>query len=120
MPGRLTLQVLDTARGAPAAGVLIDLFRIGLRPSDRHHLKTAETNDDGSTGAPLLDGDAFAEGCYELLLHVGRYFRGTNVALTDPPFLDVVPVRFGVADRESPLHLGLQIGPFAYAAYRGR
>jgi 5-hydroxyisourate hydrolase len=120
MPGSLTIRVLDTSRGVPADGLLVDLFRVGVRPSDRQHLKTAVTNAEGAADTPLLDGDSFGEGCYELLLHVGRYFRGMDVALPDPPFLDVVPVRFGVAAPADALHVGLLIGPWAYSAYHGR
>jgi 5-hydroxyisourate hydrolase len=120
MAGRLTIQVLDASRGVPATGLLIDLFRVGVRPSDRQHLKTAVTNEEGAADAPLVDGEAFAAGCYEFLLHVGRYFRGFDPALPDPPFLDVVPVRFGVAGPAEPLHVGLLISPWAYSAYRSR
>jgi 5-hydroxyisourate hydrolase len=117
MPGGLTIQVLDSSRGAPASGLLVDLFRVGMRPSDRHHLKTAVTDEAGGAGGPLVEGSAFAAGGYELLVHVGRYFRGLEGA-AEPPFLDVVPIRFAVA-KPSALHLGLLIGPWSYTVYRG-
>ena len=120
MPGRLTTQVLDISRGGPAVGMLIDLFRVGARPNERQHLKTVETNEAGATDAPLLEGEAFAAGAYEMLFHVGRYFRATEAALSAPPFLDVVPVRFGVAEPDESCHVPLLVGPFAYATYRGR
>jgi 5-hydroxyisourate hydrolase len=119
MPGGLTIQVLDGSRGAPAAGLLVDLFRVGVRPSDRHHLKTAVTDEAGGAGGPLVEGSAFVAGGYELLVHVGRYFRGIENAAAEPPFLDVVPVRFAVA-APAALHLGLLIGPWGYTIYRGR
>jgi 5-hydroxyisourate hydrolase len=119
MPGGLTIHVLDGSRGVPAGGLLVDLFRVGVRPSDRHHLKTAVTDESGGAGGPLVEGSAFVAGGYELLLHVGRYFRGLEGAAEEPSFLDVVPVRFAVA-ASTALHLGLLIGPWSYTVYRGR
>ena len=63
--GRLTTHVLDTARGKPAAGVRIQLFRLtGMK-----HAKIAEavTNADGRTDAPMLAGAGLVAGVYELV-----------------------------------------------------
>lgn len=116
--GRLTTHVLDTANGRPAPGVRIDLHRVGAdeRPS---LLKTVVTNADGRTDEPLLAGEAMAVGRYELLFHVGAYFRATGARLADPPFLDRVPVRFAIAEAEAHYHVPLLVSPWSYTTYRG-
>ncbi len=117
---RLTTHVLDTAHGRPARGVRVDLHRLG--PDDRASLvKTVLTNADGRTDEPLLAGQAMAAGQYELLFHVGAYFRDTGAALADPPFLDQVPVRFAIADvgTDAHYHVPLLVSPWGYTTYRG-
>ena len=115
--GRLTTHVLDTAGGRPAAGIRIELFR--LTAGDREHVCDIATNDDGRCDGPLLAGDAFAPGEYELVFHVGAYFRSQGLDLPDPGFLDTVPVRFGVAAAGEHYHVPLLISPYAYSTYRG-
>lgn len=113
MPGRLTTHVLDTGRGVPAAGVLIELWR------ETQLLKSARTNADGRTDEPLLAGEALEAGGYELLFHVGEYFAATGLSAGDRPFLDQVPVRFGVSDRNGHYHVPLLVSPWSYSTYRG-
>jgi 5-hydroxyisourate hydrolase len=117
MPGRLTTHVLDTARGRPAAGVTIELWR--LDGADRTRLTVARTNADGRTDAPLLAGDDLTTGVYELVFAVGDYFTDQEVPMPIPPFLDRVPVRFGVADPDAHYHVPLLASPWAYSTYRG-
>ena len=112
--GQITTHVLDTAAGKPAAGLKIVLTRLG----DAQAIATGVTNSDGRLDKPLLDGAAFAKGTYEIVFHVGDYFRAAGVALPDPPFLDVVPVRFGVA-ADAHYHVPLLVSPFGYSTYRG-
>lgn len=107
MSGRLTTHVLDTSRGRPAAGVTIELFRDGAQ------VARAVTNADGRTDAPLLEGEAFTAGTYELVFQVGDYFD------LEPPFLDRVPVRITVADPGENHHVPLLVSPFGYSTYRG-
>jgi 5-hydroxyisourate hydrolase len=110
----LTTHVLDTASGKPAAGV-----RVVLRcPGEATVLAEATTNADGRVDKPLLDGDAFKPGVYEIAFHVGDYFRGQGAATADPAFLDVVPVRFTAA-AGSDYHVPLLISPYGYSTYRG-
>ena len=114
--GRLTTHVLDTAGGMPAAGVAIDLVIIegdGERP-----VASAVTNADGRCDGPLAEGGAFPGGTYELRFHVGDYFRSHGGGPA-PTFLDVVPVRFGVASAHEHYHVPLLISPFGYTTYRG-
>lgn len=118
--GRLTTHVLDTAGGRPAAGVAIDL--VLLEDGGERPVASAVTNADGRCDGPLAEGGAFAGGTYELRFHVGDYFRsrgGPAPAFLDPAFLDVVPVRFGVASAHEHYHVPLLISPFGYTTYRG-
>jgi 5-hydroxyisourate hydrolase len=116
--GHLTTHVLDTAIGRPAAGMRIDFWSIDA-DNNRHLLKTVETNVDGRTGAPLLQGDKFVAGRYELVFFVGDYFSRAGVASADPPFRGEVPLRFGIADADSHYHVPLLVSPWNYSTYRG-
>lgn len=115
--GRLTTHVLDTARGKPAAGVKIALYRV----SGNSHRKIAETvtNADGRTDAPMLEGKALTPGSYELVFSAGAYLRASGQASGEVLFLDEIPIRFGVADAEAHYHVPLLISPFTYSTYRG-
>jgi 2-oxo-4-hydroxy-4-carboxy-5-ureidoimidazoline decarboxylase len=115
--GRLTTHVLDTHSGRPAAGVAVELYEIGASATSL--LAKAVTNADGRTDQPLLAGGPLRVGRYELRFHVGAYFSKRNVGLPDPPFLDVVPVRFSVAEPEGRYHVPLLVTPWSYATYRG-
>ena len=115
--GQLTTHVLDTATGQPAAGLRIELFRCD--GADRTALCSATTNADGRCDKPLLSGDAMATGTYELVFHVGDYFRAQGTTDGTPPFLDLVPVRFGVSDPAAHYHVPLLASPFGYTTYRG-
>jgi 5-hydroxyisourate hydrolase len=110
--GRLTSHVLDTSSGRPAANVRVVLRR------DNEVLADAQTNADGRTDKPLLEGAAFQTGSYELTFHVGDYFRAKGIPLADPPFLDVVPLRFSITE-DSHYHVPLLVSPFGYSTYRG-
>ena len=114
----LTTHVLDTAVGKPAHGLKIDLYRLD---GDSHALlKTVETNADGRVdGGPMLIGDSFAIGTYELVFHAGDYLRANGAALADPAFLDVIPIRFGIADTTAHYHVPLLLSPYGYSTYRG-
>lgn len=115
--GRLTTHVLDTMSGQPGAGLAIELFR--HEGERRQRLAGITTNHDGRAPTPLLQGAQMQPGEYELVFHVGDYFRGRGVSLPEPPFLDRVPVRFGVADPARHYHVPLLISPFGYSTYRG-
>lgn len=115
--GYLTTHVLDTARGLPAQGMKIDLFRIA--DDGWHHLVTKQTNADGRTDGPILPVDQFQTGKYELLFYVGAYLDGIGTRAEDPRFLDEVPIRFGISDKTSHYHVPLLISPFGFSTYRG-
>ncbi len=116
--GRLSTHVLDTVRGKPAQGVTIELAV--LKPDGAwQHLNQVVTNADGRTDQPLLTGDAFSAGTYMLTFHIGAYFEASGLAVTDPPFLDLVPLRFTVADAAAHYHVPLLATPWSYSTYRG-
>lgn len=114
--GRLTTHVLDTATGKPAAGLSIELYRI--EGTARTHLKTVATNADGRCDAPLLTGGDFRTGEYELVFAAGDYLRRQGTKLPEPAFLDVVPIRFGMAEPMH-YHVPLLVSPYGYSTYRG-
>ena len=118
MPGRLTTHVLDTRDGRPAAGMAVELWAIG-GDGERTLIKSVRTNADGRTDAPLLADGELAVGIYELVFGVGEYFAARSVAAGSPPFLDRVPVRFGIADAGAHYHVPLLTSPWAYSTYRG-
>ncbi|MBA4325579.1 MAG: hydroxyisourate hydrolase [Rhodobacter sp.] len=115
--GRLSTHVLDTAKGRPAAGVKIMLYRV----SGQSHRKVKQvvTNTDGRTDGPLLEGDALEPGVYELVFSAGDYLRASGQAGEGVLFLDEIPIRFGVPDASQHYHVPLLISPFGYSTYRG-
>jgi 5-hydroxyisourate hydrolase len=115
--GRLTTHVLDTATGKPAAGLRVELFRRGLDGTPL--IVEAVTNADGRCDAPLLEGATFRAGVYELHFHAGDYFDAIGTELPSPKFLDVVPLRFGIADEDAHYHVPLLLSPFGFSTYRG-
>ncbi|HEX2554952.1 MAG TPA: hydroxyisourate hydrolase [Microvirga sp.] len=115
--GRLSTHVLDTAHGGPARGVAVELY--ALDGETRRLVARVETNADGRTDAPLLAGDAYRPGAYELVFHVGRYFRARGAAGADPPFLDQIPIRFAMAEADGHYHVPLLVSPWSYSTYRG-
>ena len=114
---QLSTHVLDTSRGVPAAGVVVQVHFVD---GDRKRpLTTATTNADGRTDAPLVTGADLEIGVYELTFRVGDYFRAAGVTLPDPPFLDTVVIRVGIAEAAGHYHVPLLLSPFGYSTYRG-
>lgn len=114
MAGYLTTHVLDTARGCPAAGLRIALYR--LLGEQRELLAEAVTNRDGRTDAPILPPERFCPGVYELVFHAAEYF---GASAEEPRFLDQIPIRFGLSDAGAHYHVPLLLSPFGYSTYRG-
>ena len=127
----VTTHVLDLARGRPAAGMRVDLYWLGSSggPSavaeddsaatERTLVTTVVTNEQGRCDAPLVAPPDLHRGYYELVFHVGSYLAATGAAVVEPPFLDRVPVRFGVHDPQAHYHVPLLVSPWAYSTYRG-
>ena len=116
--GRLSTHVLDTHSGKPAAGVAVELVELSELGSSRVVTRTI-TNADGRTDHPLIGGRPVPIGRYELTFSVGKYFAERQVPMSDPPFLDQIPLRFSVSEPESHLHVPLLVTPWSYATYRG-
>ena len=115
MAGRLTTHVLDTALGKPAARLAITLDRLG---PERECVARIVTNADGRADEPLLSGD-LPRTRYELTFHVGDYLSACGVELPDPPFLDEIVIRFGIAEADGHYHVPLLLSPYGYSTYRG-
>ncbi len=115
--GRLTTHVLDTARGLPGASIPLSVYRIG--PNQRLLLRRTITNQNGRCDAPLLEGDEFTSGVYELEFDLVAYFAVSGPALPDPPFVGDVVLRIGVADAAQHYHVPLLVSPWSYSTYRG-
>jgi 5-hydroxyisourate hydrolase len=116
--GRLSTHVLDQTQGKPAPDVAVDLHVLDADGSWRA-LKHVRTNADGRTDAPLLSDAELKIGTYMLTFHLGNYFRRAGVAMSSPPFLDLVPLRFSIADPDGHYHVPLLATPWSYATYRG-
>ena len=115
--GRLTTHVLDVANGRPASGVAVTLHEIGA--ASRGVLARAVTDAAGRTAAPLLGGAPLRRGRYELKFAIGAYYRALGTATASPPFFDIVPVRFSIAEPEGDYHVPLTVSPWSYTTYRG-
>lgn len=113
----LTTHVLDTARGKPAAGMRIRLYRV--EGTERVFLTEQVTNADGRTDRPMLVAAEMAAGCHELVFSAGAYLRDQAAVAEEVPFLDEIPIRFGISDAAGHYHVPLLISPFAYSTYRG-
>lgn len=113
--GRLTTHVLDTAHGRPGADIVIQLYRVG---TERRFLGEFVTNPDGRTDGPLLEGETFRLGSYELVFGVGDYFRALSGQNDEPGFLEDVVIRFHLGADEH-YHVPLLVSPWSYATYRG-
>jgi len=113
--GSLTTHILDTAKGQPAPGVVVELRSIDGARTTR--LATATTGWEGRTEHPLLSGAPLRIGVYELCFHIGDYLG--DALAEQPPFLDVIPVRFGISEPERHYHIPLLVSPGAYSTYRG-
>ena len=115
--GHLSTHVLDTANGCPAAGMKVTLQR--LEADTATTLREVVLNHDGRADGPLLDATTMAVGRYRLLFQVAPYFRARGMQMTDPPFIDTVPLDFGIADAAGRYHVPLLVSPWSYSTYRG-
>ena len=118
--GRLTTHVLDTMAGGPAAGLTVELWKFpGAGGEEPKRLAAVVTNADGRADSPLLEGEAFAAGRYEIRFRAGAYLRARHGIEANPLYLDEIPVRFGIADPTQPYHVPLLLSAYGYSTYRG-
>jgi 5-hydroxyisourate hydrolase len=118
--GKLTTHVLNTAEGIPAASMKMRLFRV--EDGHRSLLRETVTNSDGRCDGPLLEGSSLTAGQYELEFMVGAYFAAMTqgkAGPASPAFLDIVPIRFGIAREDAHYHVPLLVSPWSYSTYRG-
>ena len=113
MPG-VSVHAVDVARGAPAAGLMVELWALD---GGRRRIAGGALSASGTLDDPAL---ATAEpGHYEALFYIGDFYRGLGHVQSDPPFLDVVPFRFGIADAAEHYHLPLKLTPWGFSLFRG-
>jgi 2-oxo-4-hydroxy-4-carboxy-5-ureidoimidazoline decarboxylase len=116
--GRLSTHVLDTHGGKPAEGIAIELWELSRDGADRLIVRTI-TNSDGRTDAPLIGGRPLPIGTYELRFATAAYYKARGITLPEPAYLDVVPIRFSIAEPEGHYHVPLVMTPWSYSTYRG-
>lgn len=115
--GKLTTHVLDAAQGCPGSAITVELYRVEGERLTR--IASTVTNSDGRCDAPLLQGDDYRSGVYQLQFKVGDYYRARGTSLPDPAFLDVVVLRFGIDAGQEHYHVPLLLSPYSYSTYRG-
>jgi 5-hydroxyisourate hydrolase len=115
--GRLTTHVLDAAHGCPGSSIKVELYRVEGQQLEL--VNTVLTNSDGRVDAPLLQGDDYRTGVYQLQFSAGDYYRARGVQLPAAAFLDVVVLRFGIDEQQEHYHVPLLISPYSYSTYRG-
>ena len=112
---KLTTHCLDTFTGKPAKGIKVDVYFVS---SERDKLNSIVLNNNGRPDKPLVEGNNFKEGKYELIFFVGDYFKKMT-DLPKTPFLDEVVIRFGISNSKEPYHVPLLVSPWSYSTYRG-
>ncbi|WP_434568155.1 hydroxyisourate hydrolase [Vibrio chagasii] len=115
--GRLTTHVLDTTHGLPGAEIKVELYKVNENSTEK--LATVLTNSDGRTDAPILAGNEFRPGKYQLVFYVADYYKSKGVELDGVPFLDDVVIRFGLDDPDAHYHVPLLVSPYSFSTYRG-
>ncbi|GHA07505.1 hydroxyisourate hydrolase [Oceanisphaera arctica] len=115
--GRLTTHILDASKGLPGSDIKIELYRVEGEHTTL--INTVYTNSDGRTDSPVLEGEDYVPGKYQLVFHTGTYMKKSGVELLEPAFLDDVVIRFGIAAGQEHYHVPLLISPYSYSTYRG-
>lgn len=116
--GKLSTHVLDTVQGCPAVGVVLELWQHHPH-NEIHFVKRLRTNGDGRTDELLLSAEEMRVGQFEIRFKIGDYFAEQGILLSEPRFLDEVPIRFAIFDSEQGYHVPLLASPWAYSTYRG-
>ncbi len=115
--GRLTTHVLDAAHGCPGSAIKVELYRV--EEAGLQLLAHTVTNSDGRCDAPLLEGEAYRSGVYQLQFAAGEYYRARGLVSPSTAFLDVVVLRFGIDAQQEHYHVPLLLSPYSYSTYRG-
>ena len=113
---KLTTHVLDVYSGKPGSGIKVELYYLNKNQKEKKN--TVILNQDGRSDKPLLEGENFLKGKYELIFFIGEYFK--NISKSDElPFLDEVIIRFGISNSKEHYHVPLIVSPWSYSTYRG-
>jgi 5-hydroxyisourate hydrolase len=116
MAGGISVHAVDVARGRPAHGMQVDIYALeGLRKLTASGKLTAG----GALDHPVAQGEGVGPGSYEVIFHVGDYLRATRAPTSTPPFLDLVPFRFTIADAAQHYHLPFKFTPWGFSLFRG-
>jgi 5-hydroxyisourate hydrolase len=115
VPG-ISVHAVDVARGRPAQGMQVDIYALaGVRKA----IATGKLAATGALDHPVAQGDGVSAGIHEVVFHVGDYLRATGAPTSTPPFLDLVPFRFTIADAAQHYHLPFKFTPWGFSLFRG-
>ena len=112
---KLTTHVLDTYSGKPGKNIRVDVYHVSNK---LNKINSVVLNNDGRSEKPLIEGSDFREGEYELIFHVGDYFKKIT-DLPKTPFLNKIVIRFGISNSNEHYHVPLLVSPWSYSTYRG-
>jgi 5-hydroxyisourate hydrolase len=114
---KLSTHALDMYLGKQAAGIRIDFSK---KEGEAWKLiKTVRADHNGRVGEQLMTAQTMEVGRYELLFYVQEYYEKAGVKLTDPAYLDTVPVRIAIFDAKQSFHVPLYFSPWSILSYRG-
>jgi 5-hydroxyisourate hydrolase len=113
--GGISLHAVDVARGVPAQGLTVALWRLA---PERQLIAHGRLGANGQLDHPSVRGEGIVAGEYEVLFHVGDYLREA-VGAEASPFLDVVPFRFTLRSVAQHVHLPFKFTPWGYSLFRG-
>jgi len=108
----ISTHVLDTARGQPAAGIVVVLE--GQAPTGWSELARGTTDVDGRIPA-LWSGAVTGVGEYRLRFEVAAYFGRVG----QPVFYPEVVIHVRLDSASGKFHLPLLLNPYGYSTYRG-
>jgi 5-hydroxyisourate hydrolase len=116
MAGGISVHAVDVARGRPAQGMQVDIYALeGVRKM----IASGKLAANGALDHPVAQGEGVKAGLFEVIFHVGDYLRATGAPTSTPPFLDLVPFRFTIADPAQHYHLPFKFTPWGFSLFRG-
>lgn len=114
MAGGISVHGVDVTRGMPAQGMKVEVYAL-----DPQRRLVAEGRLAASGALDHAIARGAAAGRYEVVFHAGDYFKSSGAATSTPPFLELVPFRFTIADPAQHYHLPLKITPWGFSLFRG-
>ena len=116
MAGGISIHIMDVVRGCPAKGMKVEIFSLG---DTAFKIAEGELSPQGTLEHPVTQGEQVVAGVYEAVFYVGAFYRQRGDTLAIPPFLDVVPFRFGISDAAQHYHLPMKVSPWGFSLFRG-